>query len=126
LEPFGFFDFIRLEQGAYCVLSDSGTIQEEACILGIPNITLRDATERQETIECGSNVVAGCDPERVLELVNMVTREQRSWVPPAEYTATHVAETVCKIITSFRQPDPAEVVWQEKAYFQIKSRGYAM
>ena len=58
-EPFGFFDFIRLEQDACCVLSDSGTVQEECCLFHVPNVTLRDATERPETLECGSNMLAG-------------------------------------------------------------------
>ncbi len=61
-EPFGFFDFVCLEQSAFCLLSDSGTVQEEACIFHVPNVTIRDVTERPETIECGSNVLAGCDP----------------------------------------------------------------
>ena len=52
LEPFGFFDFLALEQNAYCVLSDSGTVQEECAIFKVPNVTLRDVTERPETLEC--------------------------------------------------------------------------
>ena len=64
LEPFGFFDFIRLEQSAFCVLSDSGTVQEETCIMGVPNVTMRDVTERPETIECGSDVLAGATRRR--------------------------------------------------------------
>ena len=67
VEPIGFFDFVRLEQSAFCVLTDSGTVQEETCILGVPNVTLRDVTERPETIECGSNVLAGCDAPDDLE-----------------------------------------------------------
>jgi UDP-N-acetylglucosamine 2-epimerase (non-hydrolysing) len=126
IEPYGFFDFIRLEQEAFCMLSDSGTVQEEACILGVPNVTIRDVTERHETIECGSNVIAGSDPGRILELVNMVVREERSWRPPSEYLASQVAETVCRIMTSFHQPDAAELAWQEKPYLQLKSRGYAV
>ena len=51
LEPFGFFDFLRLENDATCVLSDSGTVQEECCIFRMPNITIRDVTERPETLE---------------------------------------------------------------------------
>ena len=64
----GFFDFVALEQAAFCVLSDSGTVQEECCIFRVPNVTIRDVTERPETIECGSNMLAGADPERVLRL----------------------------------------------------------
>ncbi|NCC36737.1 MAG: UDP-N-acetylglucosamine 2-epimerase (non-hydrolyzing), partial [Chloroflexia bacterium] len=59
LEPFGFFDFLALEQQAACVLSDSGTVQEECAIFGVPNVTLRDVTERPETVECGSTILSG-------------------------------------------------------------------
>ena len=61
LEPFGFFDFIALEQKAKCVLSDSGTVQEECSIFIVPNVTLRDVTERPETIDCGSNILSGAE-----------------------------------------------------------------
>jgi UDP-N-acetylglucosamine 2-epimerase (non-hydrolysing) len=59
VEPFGFFDFVRLERKAFCILSDSGTVQEEACIFGVPNVTIRDVTGRPETLESGSNILAG-------------------------------------------------------------------
>ena len=98
LEPFGFFDFITLEREAFCVLSDSGTVQEECSIFGVPNITLRDATERPETLECGSNVLSGADPDRIQALVKVVTREQ-AWVPPTEYLKANVAGTVIRILT---------------------------
>jgi UDP-N-acetylglucosamine 2-epimerase (non-hydrolysing) len=108
LEPFGFFDFIRLEQSAFCVLSDSGTVQEEACILGVPNVTIRDVTERPETIECGSNVLAGCDTRTIVSMVNMVTNHSRSWQPPVEYLASHVANTVARIVLGYRVQGPEE------------------
>ncbi len=118
VEPLGFFDFVRLEQTAFCLLSDSGTVQEEGCIFGVPNVTIRDVTERPETIECGSNVLASCDPVRILELVEMVTSENCSWQQPPEYLAKHVAATVCRILLGFRIPDPAEKAWLEKAMLQ--------
>jgi len=102
VEPLGFCDFIRLERSAFCILTDSGTVQEESCILGVPNVTVRDVTERPETIECGSNVLAGCDPQSILKLVEMVTRQSTGWRPPAEYLATDVAATVCRIVLGFR------------------------
>jgi UDP-N-acetylglucosamine 2-epimerase (non-hydrolysing) len=100
-EPFGFFDFIHLERNAFCLLSDSGTVQEEACIFGVPNVTIRDVTERPETVECGSNVLAGCDPQTILRLVRMVTEQKGKWQPPAEYLVTNVAATVCRIVLGF-------------------------
>ncbi|MCI0627037.1 MAG: UDP-N-acetylglucosamine 2-epimerase (non-hydrolyzing) [Acidobacteria bacterium] len=111
VEPLGFFDFVRLEQEAFCLLSDSGTVQEEACILGVPNVTIREVTERPETIECGSNVLTGCDPERIVKLVSFVTQERHSWQPPTEYLATNVATKVCRVVLGFRIPDLAEQAW---------------
>lgn len=113
MEPFGFFDFIKLEKSAFCVLSDSGTVQEEACIFGVPNVTIRDVTERPETIECGSNVLCGSDPERVLGAVEMVTNRAGGWQAPPEYLATGVAATVCNIVLGYRLPDLAELEWQK-------------
>jgi len=107
VEPLGFFDFVCLERVAFCVLTDSGTVQEESCIWGVPNVTFRDVTERPETVECGSNVLAGCDPQRILNLVRFVTRQTQSWLPPREYRATNVAATACRILLGFRRDDPA-------------------
>lgn len=98
IEPLGFFDFIKLEQLAFCVLTDSGTVQEETCILGVPNVTLRDVTERPETIECGSNVLAGCDSETILNMVELVTQHRRSWDAPEEYLRPDVANTAVRIL----------------------------
>jgi UDP-N-acetylglucosamine 2-epimerase (non-hydrolysing) len=112
LEPLGFFDFVRLEQEAHCVLSDSGTCQEEACVLGTPAVTLRDVTERPETLECGSNVLSGCEPEAIVERVEMVTSGAFPWRAPIEYLAEHVAEAVCRIVLGFRLADRAEQGWQ--------------
>jgi UDP-N-acetylglucosamine 2-epimerase (non-hydrolysing) len=112
LEPLGFFDFVRLEQSAFCLLSDSGTVQEEACIFGVPNVTLRDATERPETVECGSNLLAGSDAADILRGVDLVTSSAPRWLPPPEYLQPAVAETVCRILTSYRSPDAAERDWK--------------
>lgn len=115
VEPLGFFDFIRLEQSAFCVLSDSGTVQEEACLFGTPNVTIREVTERPETVECGSNFLAGSDPDAIARAVALVRKSPRSWRPPAEYLEPLVAETVTRIVTSFRPPDAAEVEWRSGA-----------
>ncbi len=114
LEPFGFCDFVHLETHAFCILSDSGTVQEEACILGVPNVTLRDVTERPETVECGSNVLSGADPDHIRQLVGLVTQSGRRWQPPPEYRVADVADTVCRILLSYRIPDLAEQGWQRR------------
>src|SRR5271157_1143759 len=101
LEPFGFFDFIALEQKARCVLSDSGTVQEECAIFKVPNVTLRDVTERPETIECGSNILTGSDPDQILLCVKTVLSRPANWTPPVEYLAENVSQTVLRILTGF-------------------------
>lgn len=101
VEPFGFFDFLRLELSARCVLSDSGTVQEECAIFRVPNVTLRDVTERPETLECGSNILSGADPRRILECVATVLRLPPAWEPPPEYMVKNVSDTVVRLVTGF-------------------------
>jgi UDP-N-acetylglucosamine 2-epimerase (non-hydrolysing) len=108
VEPLGFFDFVRLEQQAFCLLSDSGTVQEEACLFGRPNVTIRDVTERPETIECGSNILSGSDPDMIARCVALATGQTTAWEPPAEYLAGDVAETVGRIVLGYRLSDRAE------------------
>jgi UDP-N-acetylglucosamine 2-epimerase (non-hydrolysing) len=98
LEPMGFFDFVHLELNAFCVMSDSGTVQEEACIYKVPNVTLRDVTERPETLECGSNVLTGSDPDDILLAAKKVTANKPDWTPPEEYLQEDVSQTVLKKI----------------------------
>jgi UDP-N-acetylglucosamine 2-epimerase (non-hydrolysing) len=111
LEPLGFFDFIKLEKSAFCLLSDSGTVQEEGCLFQVPNITLRDVTERPETIESGSNILAGGDPGQILPLVELVTGTRRPWRVPQEYLADNVADTVTRIVLGYRKGDLAGRDW---------------
>ncbi len=101
MPPFGFFEFISLERNALCILSDSGTVQEESAIFGVPNVTIRDVTERPETIECGSNILSGAKPETILRCVRSVLALQGKWSPPREYVASNVSETVIKIVLGF-------------------------
>jgi len=101
LPPFGFFEFVTLERNAFCVLTDSGTVQEECCILHVPNMTVRDTTERPETIECGSNVLASVDPELIERLVESVTKSDVNWDPPAEYLASNVSDRVIRILLGY-------------------------
>jgi UDP-N-acetylglucosamine 2-epimerase (non-hydrolysing) len=100
LEPLGFFDFVQLERHARGVLSDSGTVQEECCIFGVPNVTLRDVTERAETVECGSNIVVGADPELAAAALAAAVRRAAPWRAPAEYLETGVARTVANVLLS--------------------------
>jgi UDP-N-acetylglucosamine 2-epimerase (non-hydrolysing) len=99
--PFGLFDFIMLERNAHCVLSDSGTVQEECCIFGVANVTIRDVTERPETIECGSNMLSGADPQSVLRCVRTVLEQKNEWRVPPEYAVKNVSSTVVKIVLGY-------------------------
>jgi len=98
LEPLGFFDFVRLEREAGAVLSDSGTVQEECAIFKVPNVTIRDVTERPETLECGSNILSGADPDAVARAMRLVLAQPADWQPPREYVAAGVARTVAKLV----------------------------
>jgi UDP-N-acetylglucosamine 2-epimerase (non-hydrolysing) len=98
IDPPGFFSFISLERNAACVLSDSGTVQEECCIVKVPNVTLRDVTERPETVACGSSILSGAKPEAVLRCVAAALASRPAWVPPAEYLLGDVAATICRIV----------------------------
>ena len=74
--------FLVPESHAKLVLTDSGGVQEETCILGVPCITLRDNTERPETLEVGANIIAGTDPERILQAAKDSVAKTRSWANP--------------------------------------------
>lgn len=99
--PFGFFDFLALERNALCVLSDSGTVQEECCIFQIANVTIRDVTERPETIECGSNMLSGADPAGIAQCVRTVLAKKDNWTVPREYLVTNVSDTVTKVVLGY-------------------------
>jgi UDP-N-acetylglucosamine 2-epimerase (non-hydrolysing) len=101
--PFGLFDFITLEKNAYCVLSDSGTVQEECCIFGVANVTIRDVTERPETIECGSNMLSGCDPAIIQQCVRVVLDQKSKWMAPLEYMVSNVSDSVTKILLGYHK-----------------------
>jgi len=82
-QPLGFMDFVALQASAACVITDSGTVQEECSLLHVPAVTCRDTTERPETIECGSNVLCGVeDPERMLACVQAVIGGPCDWLSP--------------------------------------------
>lgn len=101
LKPLGFFDFVKLERTAFGVLSDSGTVQEECCLFNVPNVTVRDVTERAETVEVGSNILSGADPDMILNTMQIALESSRTWTPPAEYTEPEVARAVVKIVLGY-------------------------
>lgn len=97
-EPFGFFEFVRLEQSALCAITDSGTVQEECCLFGVPTVTIRTTTERPETVDCGSNVVCGLVPERIAGAVEVMTAMPANWRVPEGYEAEDVSDKVVKYL----------------------------
>lgn len=98
LEPFGFFDFIHLQQFAKCVLTDSGTVQEESCILRVPSVTIRNSTERPETVLCGSNVVSGLEAKSIVSCVDLMINADTNWEIPEGYDDPNVSTKVVQFI----------------------------
>ncbi|MFX0170572.1 MAG: non-hydrolyzing UDP-N-acetylglucosamine 2-epimerase [Candidatus Hodarchaeota archaeon] len=82
IQPVSFLEFLLLESNALLILTDSGGVQEEACILKIPCVTLRDNTERPETIETGANILAGTNPIRILNSVKKMANTKTDWDNP--------------------------------------------
>jgi UDP-N-acetylglucosamine 2-epimerase (non-hydrolysing) len=98
IEPLGFFDFVKLEKNAYMAISDSGTVQEEMCLFGIPTVTIRDTTERPETVWCGSNIVSGLKEQDIINCFNTSKIVERNWTVPVEYIKHNVSDTVVQIL----------------------------
>jgi len=105
LPPFGFVDYVRLQTDASCVLSDSGTITEEASLLGFPAVTIRETHERPEGMDEGTLVMCGLKPEAVLDSVRFVMAAAAGSVPPArhvgDYMAGPVSRKVVAIVLSY-------------------------
>ena len=81
-DPVDFLGFLQLESNARLVLTDSGGVQEETCILRIPCVTLRDNTERPETVDVGANIIAGTMPDRILECSKTMLERDNNWENP--------------------------------------------
>lgn len=105
LKPFGFFDYVKLQLDAFCVLSDSGTITEEAALLDLPAVTIRNAHERPEGMDAGVLVMSGLKAARVLDAVKVVTAQhaQAGRVPVVvpDYEGGAVAQKVLRIVLSY-------------------------
>ena len=97
-----FFEFVKLQKNAGLVLSDSGTVQEECAIFNVPVITIRDTTERPETLECGSNIVSSTRTEAIIDSARFLKTlgPKGNWQAPPEYLAKNVSERVIRILLS--------------------------
>ena len=104
-KPFGFFDYNKLQMEAACVVSDSGTITEEASLLNLPAVTIRNAHERPEGMDVGTLVMTGLKTGRVLDAVRIVMaqhdRDVRTMRPVEDYEAGPVSKQILRIVLSY-------------------------
>lgn len=100
IPPQGFLEFLQLEANAKFVLTDSGGLQEETCILGVPCITLRDNTERPETLEVGSNILAGVNPSLILNSAKNAVKKQNWSNPYGDGNSAKLILNVCKEVSN--------------------------
>lgn len=103
MKPFGIIDYVALQQQARCVISDSGTLYEEAAILHFPAVNIRQAQERPEAMDEGWAILAGITPERVLQAVALALRhgETSQFRCPADYESNNVSKKVVRIILGY-------------------------
>jgi UDP-N-acetylglucosamine 2-epimerase (non-hydrolysing) len=114
VKPLGFADYVRLQLEAACVLSDSGTLTEEASLLGFPGVMLREAHERPEGMDEGTVAMSGLEPERVLECVaHALGRERRRARVVADYDVDDVAAKVVNAIQSYKDYVD-RIVWRKR------------
>lgn len=104
-KPLGFFDYIKLQQSAFCVLSDSGTITEEASLLNLPAVMIRNAHERPEGMDVGTLIMSGLNKERILDAVSVVTSQhlngQRKMPVVSDYETSTVSKQVVRVVVSY-------------------------
>lgn len=82
IKPVGYFDFLKLQNNAKLILTDSGGVQEESCILNVPCVTLRDNTERPESVEVGANILAGVGTQNIIKAIDFMIDKQGGWKNP--------------------------------------------
>lgn len=105
MKPFGFPEYIKLQQNAFCVISDSGTITEESSILHFPAITIRQTHERPEGMDEGTLIMTGLNSERIVDSIEIVTSQhtekENSIHSIPDYAADNVSKKVVRIILSY-------------------------
>jgi UDP-N-acetylglucosamine 2-epimerase (non-hydrolysing) len=105
IKPFGFIDYNKLQQNAFCVLSDSGTLSEESVILNFPAVLIRTSTERPEVLDKGSIIIGGIKSSEVIQAVYSAVEMFRAMdnrnILPVDYQDTNVSMKVVKIIQSY-------------------------
>jgi UDP-N-acetylglucosamine 2-epimerase (non-hydrolysing) len=96
-----FFDLAKLEKNAACVITDSGTVQEDCAILGMPTITITEATEIPETLESGNNILASASPKVMIKAMEIMLSERQPAEPPPDYLDKNVSSKAVKIILGY-------------------------
>lgn len=105
MKPFGFMEYVKLQQNAFCVISDSGTITEESSILHFPAITIRQAHERPEGMDEGTLIMSGLNSDRIIQAIDCVVEQYKEGkdvihsIP--DYAADNVSKKVVRIILSY-------------------------
>ena len=102
-KPYGFHEYVNLQMNAFCVISDSGTIAEEASILNLPAITIRNAHERPEGMDEGVLIMSGLNKDRVIESINVVTSQEfyeKNSKIVQDYNVDNVSKKILRIILS--------------------------
>jgi len=104
IEPLGFFDYVKLQQHAYIVLSDSGTISEESAMMGFPAVSIRTSTERPEAIDAGSIVLGGITRDQIMQAIEIVKQTEstdHNADLPWEYQVKNTGDRVIRVIQSY-------------------------
>jgi len=101
-KPFGLFDYVKLQKNAFCVLSDSGTIQEESSLLGFPAVQIRDISERPEAFDEGVLILSGLDKDIILKAIEIITEQfanGEKFNIPRNYKDKNVSSKVLRLVT---------------------------
>ena len=109
MDPLGFLEFSKLEKNAFCCVTDSGTVQEDSCIFKVPCVTMRISTERSETVEVGSNIVAGLNKKHILEAVHKMVNKKTNWKNP--YGKPNCAKKTMSILEDREKEILSPKVW---------------
>ncbi len=114
VKPLGFFDYVHLQQHAYIVLSDSGTISEESAMLRFPAVSIRTSTERPEAVDSGTIVLGGISRDDILNAIEVVkgTPITETTQLPWEYEVQNTSDRVIRVISSYR-PIVDRVIWNK-------------
>jgi UDP-N-acetylglucosamine 2-epimerase (non-hydrolysing) len=116
-EPLGYLEFLQLEANSSLIITDSGGLQEEACILKIPCVTVRDNTERPETIAAGINILAGTNAEKILESAKSMAENGKTWINP--FGDGRAAEKILKIAIGLIKKEKQWVNRLKNRYIKI-------